>query len=184
MMHTVPETPPDMPLHRHGSGENGMSSYEYGCRTTGVMLQVKRQSRQHRFQETWFHSALPEQGFSTYQALRAAVLAAPADQLRAELGRYPRLEPVKKDSCGNACRFCPPSDRAPGQPRVKHDTWLFIVATQWRAAYSACASLCEDHKHLYESDPQGFLQALATDAAQRQQKYQSTMKAIFNALPS
>lgn len=151
----------------HGHGANGMAFYGYeDTAGLGVQMQARRGNSRCPFVETWFHTALPEREFPTYQEMREAVAQLTDEAIAAEAARHPHFRSVREDSCGNACRLCPRPPYRPG-PRIKHETWRLSVATNWRAVTDRTCSLCADHMAQFQAKPAELLTALEAEVEGR-----------------
>ncbi len=150
----------------HGHGANGMAFYGYeDTEGLGVQMDMRRESSRNRFVETWFHVALPEQQYSSYAELRAAVATPTNEQIAIEASKYPHFRSVKPDTCGNACRLCP---RPPYTgARVKHNTTRVQIAKCWRAATDWSLSLCTNHLAQFAGKPAELVAALNAELAER-----------------
>lgn len=146
----------------HATLADGGYRYEYedglGNRCTAI-----KQTRRAVERQFWTHDLLPEREFADFKAMKAALDATMPDALIWEADKYPRLEPIKRDECGNRCRLCPidPAHRL----GHKYETWRVEVATNWQ--HSWYASLCDAHREEFDGKPRELLAALKAEVAER-----------------
>ncbi|GEM_PF-4870716 len=147
---------------RHGSGVNGMYVYHYSDTAgAGVHLEARRASRGAEEVRTWRHTALPNQGFTSLEALEAALLPITQEQADAENAQWPQVD-VRPEGAtlNNRCRLCPHEPHSRATHRV-------LVRQSWiESDWGHYAGLCDSHRRLAD-DVVALIDALNAEVAER-----------------
>lgn len=158
----------------HANLGHGGYRYEYedglGSRCTAV-----RPARNQPERTFWTHDLLPDREFPDYAAVNSVLLNLTRADIATEQGKYPRLAPIERDSCGNRCCLC---SRIPGGSPIgtKYETWHVELKTSWQ--HSRWASLCDAHRDEFADKPDELLAALKAEVAERKARSKANLDSL------
>lgn len=136
----------------HGHGDKGMAFYEYeDADGLGVVLDSRRPDSRSRFVETYRFKWLPDQTFTSYGALHAAVARLSYVDTQAEKAKWPQLTYVR-ESLGGTKGSCWFHTDQPG-------THSGEIATCWIHGCADLARLCAQCTEAAQTDPQVIVRA-------------------------